>query len=181
MWHILTTLISWSRPSVQEPWIVFKCSVDHESESLTLAAWSLKLVFWGLRLAAWSLDLLLEAWSLRLAAYGTRPGGLHNIWGVWIPLVFSVWYILNWFCPTHPAFSTFFSLLRSWTRGLLRYDCGGVSPTGGPRSIDLRTGQPYNKIVRNFIRSYSQQVLTLLSGQPVMGARRQSTDFENFA
>ena len=67
MCNILTIHLSWSRPSVHEPWIVIKCSVDHGSWSLKLAAWSLKLYAWSLRLAAWSF-LRLEA-CLRLEAF----------------------------------------------------------------------------------------------------------------
>ena len=57
MCNIQRIVLSWSRPVVREPLIVFKCFVVHESWSLTLAAWSLKLAAWGLRLAAWSLKL----------------------------------------------------------------------------------------------------------------------------
>ena len=75
--HTLRIVLSWSRPSVQGPGIVFKCFVVQESRSLMLAAWSLTLVAWGLNLSViFYISLELDAWSLVL---GARPVWLGRL------------------------------------------------------------------------------------------------------
>ena len=81
-----------------------------------LDACGLKLDACRLTLAACCLYLQeLGAWCLRLDASFLSHGAPRSTSGVWIPLVFSIWYIFNCSIPTGPAIFALVALVWSWT------------------------------------------------------------------
>ena len=108
-----------------------------------LAACGLKLRAYASGLAACRLKLQkLGAWGLQLAALVLLILLTIEVWGSFLfwPLVFTVWYMLNWFCPACSTRTTFATLCRCRAARASCHHARCMSPGRGSWPVDLGAG-----------------------------------------
>ena len=157
MWGILIIVLSLRSPSLLDTWNFMRAKKFY---SLSPAAGGL-LAGGPTPLDAWCLSLLMLAacrltldTSLIFRFYSigveVRQPGLCYDW--FSHLVFTIWYIRNFFIPAISTIFAFIALWRGWTGPASCHDwrCPGPAFWGWP--IYFRSRQSYNKIRRYYGR-----------------------------